>query len=78
MSGQDVAVAETSTRAALEDTADVRCPSCLGLRTIAYPNRDTAALCLDCRRGNVPRETFCHWWLERFTDRVPPPARSGS
>ena len=42
--------------------------SCLWLRIVSYRNRDTAALCLDCRRGKVvSRETFRTWWLERFS-----------
>ena len=46
----------------------MRCPSCSGLRTISYRNRDTAALCPDCRRGEiVRRETYWDWWLERFS-----------
>lgn len=47
--------------------AEVCCPSCRGLRTVAHRNRDSVALCPDCRRGEViPRETF-HEWLERFS-----------
>ena len=46
----------------------MRCPSCSGLRTISYRNRDTDARCLDCRRGEiVRRETYWDWWLERFS-----------
>ena len=42
------------------------CPSCLGLRTIAYRNRDTAAYCPDCRRGEVvTRETYRARTLQR-------------
>ena len=33
-----------------EEVAVVRCPSCYGLRTISYRNRDTAALCAEPRR----------------------------
>jgi hypothetical protein len=63
-----VAVAAAKTRAEHEEPALVRCPSCLGLRSIAFRNRDTAALCPDCRRGEVvPRETYYVWWLERFS-----------
>ena len=33
---------------------------------LAFHNRDTAALCLDCRRGQVvPREIYYACWLER-------------
>jgi hypothetical protein len=33
-----------------------------------YRNRDSTALCRDCRRGEVvARETFCEWWLERLS-----------
>ena len=57
-----------ASRGSAEEPALVRCPSCLGLRTISHRNRDTAALCLDCRRGEVvSRETFRDWWLERFS-----------
>ena len=63
-----MAVAEGRTRAESEEAAVVRCPSCLGLRTVSYRNRDTPALCLDCRRGEVvPRENYYAWWLERFS-----------
>ena len=63
-----VAVAEGRTGAGREEVAVVRCPSCSGLRTIAYRNRDTDALCPDCRRGDiVRRETYWDWWLERFS-----------
>ena len=49
-------------------TAVVRCSSCLGLRTVSHRNRDSVALCPDCRRGEVvPREMFYAWWLERFS-----------
>ena len=49
-------------------TALVRCSSCLELRTVSYRNRDTAALCSDCRRGEVvPRENYYEWWLQRFS-----------
>ena len=42
-----------------EQLAVVRCPSCLGLRTVAFRNRDTAPLCPDCRAGEVvSRETY--------------------
>ena len=61
-----MAVAEGRTRPELEEPALVRYPSCLGLPTIDYRNRDTLAHCPDCRRGGVvPRETFHAWWLER-------------
>ena len=36
-----------------EAPALVRCRSCLGLRSLSHRNRDTAAHCLDCRRGEV-------------------------
>ena len=63
-----MAVAEARTRAEPEQPAVVRCSSCLGLRTVAHRNRDTAARCADCRRGEVvSRETFRGWWLERFS-----------
>lgn len=63
-----VAVAEGRTQAEPEEVAVVRCPSCLGLRTISYRNRATDALCLDCRRGEVvSRVTYWDWWLERFS-----------
>ena len=40
----------------------------LGSQTISYRNRDTAALCPDCRQGEVvSRETYWAWWLERFS-----------
>ena len=56
------------TQAEPEEVAVVRCPSCSGLRTISYRNRDTDARCLDCRRGEiVRRETYWDWWLERFS-----------
>ncbi len=62
-----MAVAEAKTWQEPVETAVVRCPSCLGLRTLAR-NRDSAALCPDCRRGEVvPRETYHAWWLERFS-----------
>ena len=68
MSLRDVAVAEASTRAEPEQPALVRCSSCLGLRTLSHRNRDSIALCPDCRRGEVlPRETFRDWWLQRFS-----------
>ena len=61
-------VAEGRTQAEPEEVAVVRCPSCSGLRTISYRNRDTAALCADCRAGEVVRrETYWDWWLERFS-----------
>ena len=45
-----------------------RCPSCEGLRGISNRNRETQALCKDCRSGKViPRWTFCSFWVERFT-----------
>ena len=63
-----MAVAEGKDTAEPEEVAVVRCPSCSGLRTISYRNRDTDALCLDCRRGEiVRRETYWDWWLERFS-----------
>ena len=63
-----MAVAEASTRAEPEQPALVRCSSCLGLRTVSHRNRGSAALCPDCRRGEVvPRATYCAWWLERFS-----------
>lgn len=46
-----------------------RCPSCDGLRGITNRNRETAALCKDCRSGKViPRSAFFGFWLEIFTD----------
>ena len=46
----------------------IRCPSCKGLRSIAYRNRDTHALCPECRRGDVAvRTQFHNYWLERFS-----------
>ena len=60
-SRRDVAVAEARTRA--QHPALVRrCSSSHGLRTVFQRNRDSIALCPDCRRGEViPRETFCDW-----------------
>ena len=64
-----MAVAEGRTRAAEpEELAVVRCSSCLGLRTVSYRNRDTAARCPDCRRGDVvPLSAFHDFWLQRFS-----------
>jgi hypothetical protein len=40
----------------------------LGLRSLSHRTRDTAALCPDCRQGDVvPREIYYAWWLERFS-----------
>ena len=48
--------------------ATVRCPSCGGLRSIAYRNRDTPAFCPSCRKGKVVRMSQYHnYWLKRFT-----------
>ena len=63
-----MAVSAGRTGAEREELAVVSCPSCSGLRTISYRNRDTDARCLDCRRGEiVRRETYWDWWLERFS-----------
>ena len=63
-----MAVAEAKTRAEPEEPALVRCHSCLGLRSLSHRNRDSAALCGSCRRGEaVPRENYYAWWLERFS-----------
>ncbi len=63
-----MAVAEAKIWAEPEEPALVRCRKCLGLRTVSHRDRDTAARCLDCRRGHVvPRETYYAWWLERFS-----------
>ena len=51
-----------------EGVAVVRCPSCHGLRSISVRNRDSGALCRDCRRGEVVTpEEFFEFWLERFS-----------
>ena len=63
-----MAVAEAKTWAEPDEPALVRCPSCLGLRTVSSRNRDTVARCCNCRPGEVvPRETYYTWWLERFS-----------
>ena len=55
-------------QAAKEPLGVIRCPSCKGLRSIAYRNRETSALCPECRRGDVVvRTQFHNYWLERFT-----------
>lgn len=52
----------------LETPATVRCPSCNGLRTITYRNRQTGALCPECRKGRVVSRTqFHNYWLARFS-----------
>ena len=51
-----------------EPLETIRCPSCGGLRSVAYRNRKTAALCTDCRKGKVVFRTKYHrYWTERFT-----------
>jgi hypothetical protein len=60
-----LAVTENPSRE--EEVAVVRCPSCQGLRSISFRNRDSGALCKDCRRGEVVTvEDFHSYWLERF------------
>ena len=49
------------------DPITVRCRSCNGLRSAAR-QRDTGALCPECRKGNVVMKTqFHNFWLERFS-----------
>jgi len=51
-----------------ERPATVRCPSCGGLRSIAYRNRDTTAYCPACRKGKVvPFSRYHNYWTKRFT-----------
>ena len=51
-----------------EHPSTVRCPSCGGLRSIAYRNRDTLAECQSCRKGNIVRLSQYHnYWLKRFS-----------
>ena len=51
-----------------EPLATVRCPCCKGLRSISHRNRNSPALCPECRKGNVvPRTRYHNYWLERFS-----------
>jgi len=61
-----VAVTENPSRE--EEVAVVRCPTCRGLRSISFRNRESGALCKDCRRGEVVTvEDFYGFWLTRFS-----------
>lgn len=47
----------------------VRCPECLGLRSVAKRHfLRSSGLCKDCRAGNIYYRTNYHnYWLERYT-----------
>ncbi len=51
-----------------ETPVTVRCPRCKGLRVLAFRNRNSQAICSDCRKGKVvKRSRYENFWLERFT-----------
>ena len=51
-----------------EAPVTVRCPLCKGLRSLAFRNRNTQAVCPECRKGNVVKRSQYHnYWLQRFS-----------